>query len=133
MSDLQEKKRAYERAYTARRISDPEFRFRLTLKQVKRRAKEKGLPFDIDAEWAMEMLERQGGKCARSGLPLVFADSVQATSASFDRIDSTRGYTKDNVQIVIGMYNSAKSTLTDEDVLRLAVGVCQMAGYTVTR
>jgi len=41
-------------------------------------------------------------------------------SPSFDRIDNTQGYTRDNVQLVCLIYNTAKNAHTHEDLLKLA-------------
>lgn len=41
-------------------------------------------------------------------------------SPSLDRKDSSRGYVRDNVDVVCFMYNCAKNRFTDEDVLRFS-------------
>lgn len=112
---------------------EPGYRLRLILKWVRSRAKRKGIPFDLRFEDVLRMVDDQGGCCARSGLPFVYAGGESATSPSVDRIDPAGGYTRDNVQIVLNMYNMAKSTVTDEKVLEMAIGICKKAGYTVTR
>ena len=71
---------------------------------AKHRAAKRGLPFDLTEEWALEQIERQGFKCAITGIRFL-ADPGLARARpytpSFDRIDSSKGYTIDNVRIVI--------------------------------
>jgi hypothetical protein len=64
-------------------------------------AKERGLNVSITKEEAWDLFQKQNGRCALTGMELVlsplFKDKVTNT-ASLDRIDSSRGYTMDNVQ-----------------------------------
>lgn len=70
---------------------------------AKHRAAKRGQPFDLTEEWALEQIERQGFKCALTGIPFL-ADRGSARARpytpSFDRIDNSKGYTIDNVRIV---------------------------------
>jgi hypothetical protein len=73
--------------------------------------------FSITIEDAWEKFEAQGGKCALSGLPL----SLRATkgnysekTASLDRIDSSKGYVKSNIQWVHKTLNAMKRDYSDE-------------------
>jgi hypothetical protein len=59
--------------------------------------------------------------CALTGLPIKLG-TVNEISASLDRIDSTRGYTLDNVQWVHKDINRMKGDLTPERFLEL----CQL-------
>lgn len=52
----------------------------------------------IEDVWALYL--RQNGRCALSGLPIGWYDDGDSHSASIDRIDSTREYDLDNVQLV---------------------------------
>ncbi len=69
-----------------------------------------------------ELWEKQGGKCPYTGwdliLPISTKDKPPKTPnrASVDRIDSARGYEKDNIQIVCMMYQFAKNSWSDADV-----------------
>lgn len=128
-----EDKQAYERAYYEKMRADPNFRLRVLLKQIRQKSRQRALPCTIDAEWALQRFAEQEGRCARSGLPFVLDDACVATSVSFDQIEPAQGYTRENVQLVIGMYNFAKNGVTDAEVLEMCVGVCEQAGYTVSR
>ena len=88
---------------------------------VSRRAKRCGYEFDLDREWFLEKLLI--GRCEQTGIEFSRereGKSIPKHNPSVDRIDSNRGYTKDNCQMVIYQYNIAKSTWSDESVLEMA-------------
>lgn len=62
-------------------------------------AKKRNLVFDIAIKFGWELLEKQEFKCAISGLPIELSNhkNNDFSSASLDRIDSSRGYVVDNV------------------------------------
>jgi hypothetical protein len=71
---------------------------------AKQRAAKKGLPFDLTEDWALEQIERQGFKCAVTGIRFLADPSsgrARPYTPSFDRIDNSKGYTIDNVRIVV--------------------------------
>ena len=90
------------------------------------RASQKGLEFDLDREWIEGILE--DGVCQVTGIPFVIdtndcefvverdVHTRSPFTPSIDKIDPTKGYTKDNCQIVVYMYNTCKNTFSDEAV-----------------
>jgi hypothetical protein len=60
--------------------------------EIRLRAKKKGLQFDLTAKFLWELFEKQNKKCAITGIEIDLDKN-----GSVDRIDSTKGYTKDNV------------------------------------
>lgn len=75
----------------------------------------------------------QDGVCPLTGwkmvLPRSTNESVKKTPnrASLDRIDSTKGYTPDNIRFVCLMAQYAKNCWSDEDVLLFSVAVATRA------
>lgn len=73
-------------------------------------AKKRGLEFTITIKDAWDLFLQQNKKCALSGINLAFGlgkwDST--ANASLDRIDSSKGYTKDNIQWVDKRVNFMK-------------------------
>lgn len=85
---------------------------------------------DLKSQW-----DKQQGKCPYTGWdllsPATTAGKIPRTPnrASVDRIDSTLGYTKDNIQFVSLMAQFAKNDWTPEDVIAFgeAVVSCRVA------
>lgn len=74
------------------------------------------LELSIDKEYAWDLFVQQGKKCALSGIPLKFPLKAKdkAYNVSLDRIDSSKGYIKGNVQWVHKDINMMKNKLNDE-------------------
>lgn len=73
---------------------------------VRKNAEKRKLEFSIVPKDAWEKYIEQGKICALTGLELVFSKKNQ--SASLDRIDSTKGYVKGNIQWVHRDLNTMK-------------------------
>lgn len=81
---------------------------------IKRGAKNRGHKFEIKIEQAWDVYEKQNRKCAISGVDIKFCESIKNikdTTASLDRIDSSLGYTKQNIQWVHKEVNLMKQGL----------------------
>jgi len=77
--------------------------------------------FDITIEQVWELFLKQDRKCALSGVSLVFPPKSRyygdSGTASLDRIDSSKGYTIDNIQWVHKNINLMKWHLPQETFL----------------
>lgn len=82
------------------------------ISRLRNGAIQRGLCFEITIEDISEQYQRHGKKCALSGLPLLWG-----VDASVDRIDSSIGYTKDNIQIVHKTINMMKRDIVQEDFI----------------
>ena len=76
-------------------------------------ARLRGLDFDISIEYAWNLFESQERKCALSNLPIVFSNECSdiqkwKSTASLDRIDSSKGYVVGNVQWIHKDINQMK-------------------------
>jgi len=79
--------------------------------RAKSNAKKRKLDFLIDIKFAWELFLKQDKKCKLTGLPIEMGRGGKfgnETTASLDRIDSTKGYTEDNVQWVHKNINRMK-------------------------
>lgn len=78
------------------------------------RARRKNLEFDITLDYLMYLWNKQQGKCALSGIKMttVLYDGRIPTNVSLDRIDTKKGYTMDNVQLVCMAVNQMKNDLS---------------------
>jgi len=84
------------------------------LQSAKSRAKKKGLEFDLDLD---KLFSIAPDHCPVDGLPFDWERRLEddktlpLTIPSLDRIDSSRGYTKDNVMIIGDKWNRWKSNM----------------------
>lgn len=85
----------------------------IQLGNVKKRAKEKDLRFELSVSWYLEQFEKP---CAISGLPFDLTAEGRDWSPSVDRIDPTQGYTQSNCRLVLNCINMFKGTLSDDDI-----------------
>lgn len=83
--------------------------------QLRASAKRRGIPFDLTTT----DLDEIGIPitCPVLGIPIYFhKGKAKPDSISFDRIDSTKGYTKDNVIIISLRANQLKSNGSIEEI-----------------
>lgn len=92
---------------------------------AQKRAKHSGWPPpDFTSEWIEAKI--LNGVCEATGIPFDLTTrrtEIHASNPwvpSLDRIDSSRPYSKDNVQVVIYMYNVCKGEFAHEDVVLFA-------------
>lgn len=90
------------------------------------RAAKKCWDFDLDLEFLKELLDRQNYKCYYSGIKMKIRSDVNKTRnnteynvMSLDRLDSEKGYTRDNVVWCCNALNMLKSNNTEEEFLDL--------------
>ena len=102
----------------------------------KNRARRKGYECDIDYKYMLWLLDQQSGRCAITGVVLESSAANTKTysnpwTISVDRIDNTRGYTKDNVRLVTYMYNTCKGQWTDEQVVHMCKGILEVSDQQI--
>jgi hypothetical protein len=80
----------------------------------------RGFVFEITMQQMWELFESQKRKCALTGVDLTLTRATRAFegNASLDRIDSSKGYTLDNIQWVEKQINRMKSNLTETRFLQ---------------
>ena len=72
----------------------------------------------------MQIYKDQRGLCALSGLKMTWMKGkITLTSLSIDRIDSSKGYERDNVRLVCHGVNRLKGDATDADMLAMAKAI----------
>lgn len=106
----------YSKDYRKRKFFDFDFRLQGLLNASKQRAKEKGLEHSLTKDDLKELFPVDG-RCPVFGIILEWnGEGFRETSPSIDRIDPTKGYTKDNVQIISWKANRIKGYATVEDL-----------------
>ena len=107
---------AYKHKWGLREGTDLYRSKRTKWRNKKYNALAKGIPWDLefsDIEWPTH--------CPALGIELdYFAESVQDSCVSFDRIDPSKGYVKGNVIILSSRANRIKNNATYEDLQKIA-------------
>lgn len=91
-------------------------------KSCKANAKVKNREFSISKEDMWEQWLMQEGKCKLSGVSIHIERNYKKMinmTASLDRIDSTKGYTRDNIQWIHKYINRMKSNFTEEYFIKM--------------
>lgn len=83
---------------------------------LKKQKRNRVLDFEIDKDDLLDLWKSQEGCCAISSYPMqTTMNSLFAVSV--DRIDSSLGYTKNNIQLVCQGINFAKNHYTNEEMI----------------
>ena len=102
-----------------KREEEPAFISQL-LYNTKTRANKKKLEYNLTFDFVQKLLKDSGYKCAITGLEMnLKSDSRKRANpfkCSLDRIDSSKGYTEDNVQFVCWAVNQMKAERTKEEL-----------------
>lgn len=88
-------------------------------------AETRGISWSLTVDDVADVMELQETKCALTGWCINFPNfgSPQDAPASIDRIDSSKGYTKDNIQLVVRKVNMMKQHYTQEEFIEICKAV----------
>jgi len=91
---------------------------------IKQAAKVRNITVEISIEDAWELFKKQHSRCSLSGTKLDFDRALgngeyYRGNASLDRIDSSKGYVKDNIQWIDKDINKMKNDLPQDKFLKL--------------
>lgn len=101
--------------YEARNINLSQ-KIAIILKRTKTKYKKLGKQFDLTKKFILDLYEKQQGKCFYTGLDLlVSSDESNYHCLSIDRIDSSKGYTQDNVVLCCWIINRIKINLSVDE------------------
>jgi len=115
---IREKGKDYYRSHLKNRL----------VNAARARSKKSGVEFELTSD-DFEIPD----VCPLLGIPLYIAEgkkTVKYNSASLDRIDSSKGYTKDNVWIISFKANTMKSNSTLDEFLLMAENWKRLKGQT---
>ena len=85
---------------------------------AQKRAKKFNMDFDINSAFLIGISPI---KCPVFNVDLIYGAGIKGKyAASIDRIDSSKGYTKDNVQIISYLANLMKSNATHSEMVKFA-------------
>lgn len=86
------------------------------------------IPISVDIDFLLKLLEKQNGLCALSKRPMTRIIGLNKkcnTNISIDRINSDKGYTKRNIQLVCADVNVAKNDLKQKEFIKLCKLITQ--------
>lgn len=94
-------------------------------KEIKRKALQRNKTFDISKEYVWELYQKQDGRCALSNTPITFGrlQYKYETTASLDRIDSSKGYIEGNVQWVHKLVNLMKNSISESNFIDICTSI----------
>ena len=111
VKNYQENKERYKEREVIRKKRDPLlFRF---IHQRSTRSGRDGIEWTVTINEVRNQFNKQNGKCIYTGLDLIKED------VSIDRIDSSKGYLVDNIQLVIPAVNFMKHSLSHDRFIQL--------------
>jgi hypothetical protein len=87
-----------------------------------RRVKNRNHEHDIDLDYLVDLWNKQNGKCIYTNIDMILPHGVKrgtSFTASLDRIDSSMGYMKGNVQFTLTAINYMKNDMTHEQTIDL--------------
>lgn len=104
----------YSDIYKRSRDTYPE---RYILNVVRGSAKQRGIFFDLDiSDISIPKI------CPVLKCPIIIGGGVQNMySPSIDRLDNSKGYTKDNIQIISRLANIMKNCSTDDQLIQFCI------------
>ena len=96
------------------------------LREHFRRVKKRNHEYDITLQDLLDLWDEQKGICVYSGVKLVHPNEGgdNLNTASLDRIDSSKGYVKGNLQFITIICNQAKNNLTHDQMLVFLKTIC---------
>lgn len=110
--------RAAQTAWRQKNKEDRITKLKQVLRTAQSNATKRGFECRIDLEVFDAWLKVQGEKCALTGIEFDYTCDqkyrVRPFAPSIDRIDSSKGYTFDNIQVVCAMVNRAKNEMSQE-------------------
>ena len=116
-------KSLYRHEYEAKRASSSPRNYINTLLSHKHRRD------NLDIEYMMEIYNGQKGKCALSGREMTYKRGCGnvPTNISIDRIDSSKGYVKGNIQLVCRIVNLIKNEWAQEEFINFCRDIVKTA------
>lgn len=106
----------YSKEYRQKNMNNMDFRLQGLLNASRARAREKNREHTLTKKDLFELFPKDG-LCPIFGFKLEWNGSgFRETSPSIDRIDSNKGYTKDNVQIISWKANRIKGYASVEEI-----------------
>jgi|GEM_PF-887726 len=113
--------------YDKRRLGkSPSHRLMSLLGASRTRARNAGMDFDLTKEFLVRLWYRQKGLCHYTSRKMTFDGRRKPEAVSIDRVDSRKGYTKDNVVLCCRVVNEMKSNMSVDDLLEMCSTILEV-------
>jgi len=96
--------------------------------QAKLNAKRKPVSFQLIEQDIRDLLAQQKNVCALSGMPFNIDDRERCFS--IDRIDPSKGYTKENCRLVLSIINYMKKNYSDDKFFKIIKEIHKYQGLS---
>jgi len=96
--------------------------------RLKANAKTRNINVEVDIKYCWNLFLEQNRTCALSGIKLTFSNQSKIQTASLDRINSSLGYVKENLQWVHKTINLMKRNLTTDEFVEFCKKVVENNG-----
>lgn len=83
----------------------------------------RGLAWDLEPQDIIDLYEEQDSKCALTGWPIGWSSKGLTATVSIDRIDSSEGYLKTNIQLLHKDVNMAKQQYSQEYFIEMCKAI----------
>lgn len=117
-------------------VYDKNCNVNLTYRTCERRANSKKFDFNLSRDILLSIYEKQNKRCAITNLPIEFKAEYRKpffNQASIDRIDSSVGYVKENIQLVIKDINFMKHKINLSELKFLCKEIVNNNGVKYAR
>lgn len=93
--------------------------FLYLIRRLKTYCKKIKRDFDLDVDFLNSLWEKQNGTCPYTNYKMILYSNQKNNpySASLDRIDSTKGYVKENVEFICLAINYAKNGFKKQEII----------------
>jgi hypothetical protein len=97
--------------------------FKWYLKVIRKNSKHRQHEYNIDCKYLKQLWDKQNGICPFTNKKLILRThsnndiTKSPYQASLDRVDNSIGYIEGNVRFVALIYNYAKNTFSDQEVI----------------
>lgn len=109
------------------------------LRGIRHRSKKNSIAYNLTKNWCLDRLNEIGYACELTGIPFIRYEEKDTTlsgnkhAMSFDRVDSSKGYTKDNVRFCINILNISLNCLSDDEYADMVIKFLTKKGYRISQ
>lgn len=110
-----------EKIYVQQKNSQTNIYLKSLINGIKKDKRRLDKGYDLEYEFIIDLYNKQNGKCALTGIPMTTykGKGLYFSNVSIDRIDPSKGYFQNNVQLVCFWANQSKGTLSMDEFKKM--------------